>query len=139
MSAKDADNPIVRKGFLHAVIKFNHDVPPRQSKADVHAFCHAFRDDAIGDFRFSRATDGMNQSIDAVVEIGDDFVREFLLIFRQRIAKGQTDVLGGEFLVFRFLTTKRNALPAIGLPISDPKESRVLISASWTNKSSHIN
>lgn len=139
MSAKDADDPIVRKGFLHAVIKLNHDVPPRQSKADVHAFCHAFGDDAIRDFRFARTTDRMHQSVDAIMEISDDFVGEFLLIFRQRIAEGQTDVLGGEFLVFRFLATKGNALPAIGLPISDPKESRVLISASWTNKSSHIN
>jgi hypothetical protein len=139
MASKDANDTVIRKGFLHAVIKFNHDVPPRQSEADVHAFCHAFSDNAIRDFRFARTTDGMDQSIDAVVEISDDFVREFLLIFRQRVAKGQTDVLGGEFLVFRFLATKGNALPAIGLPISDPKESRVLISASWTNKSSHIN
>ena len=139
MASKDANDTVIRKGFLHAVIKFNHDVPPRQSKADVHAFCHTFGDDAIGDFRFARPTDGMDQSIDAVVEIGDNFVREFFLIFRQRIAKGQTDVLGGEFFIFRFLATKGNALPAIGLPISDPEESRVLISASWTNKSSHIN
>jgi hypothetical protein len=90
--------------------------------------------DAIADFGLARTANGIDQTVDSGIVVGDDLSRDRKLVIRKRIMKLKSHILRPVGNDFGLRTRKSDAPPTIRHAIAVTDVARIAVAAFGTNK-----